>query len=123
METPKIILFDDCCNLCSWAVKFIVGRDRQGKFIFTALQSMKGQSVLDQFNLSAGAVNSMVLVQDDKYYTKTTAVLHILSALGGWPRLLTALVIIPRPVRDLFYDMIARTRYALFGGRNGCKRV
>lgn len=123
METPMTILFDGCCNLCSWAVKFIVARDRQGKFNYSALQSMKGQFILDQFNLSADAVNSVVFVQGDQYYTKSTAVLHILSALGGWPKLLTVFAIIPRPVRDLIYDIIARTRYALFGRRNACKRA
>jgi predicted DCC family thiol-disulfide oxidoreductase YuxK len=38
---------------------------------------------------------------------------------GGW-KILGGLRVIPRPLRDWFYDIISRNRYAWFGKRNEC---
>lgn len=119
METP-LILFDGYCNLCSRAVKFIIARDRKGIFRFTALQSQKGLLLLRQFNLPADQVESVVLIQGDKLYTKSTAALRILKELHGWPKLVAVFIILPRPLRDFVYDVIAKTRYWIFGKRDTC---
>ena len=51
---------------------------------------------------------------------KSDAVLGVVAHLG-WPvRLILAARIVPRPLRDRFYDRLARNRYWLFGRKESC---
>jgi predicted DCC family thiol-disulfide oxidoreductase YuxK len=121
METTKsIVLFDGVCNLCNGAVQFIINRDREGRFSFASLQSAVGQAQLRQFGLSTNAFDTFVLVEGGKAYTRSTAALRIARRLPGAWRLLYGLVIVPRPLRDWVYGLVARNRYRLFGRRDSC---
>jgi predicted DCC family thiol-disulfide oxidoreductase YuxK len=121
METNRsVVLFDGVCNLCNGAVQFIINRDRQGRFSFASLQSAAAQAHLRQFGLSTEAFDTFVLVEGGKAYTRSTAALRIARRLPGAWKLLYALVMVPRPVRDWAYGLVARNRYRLFGRRDAC---
>jgi predicted DCC family thiol-disulfide oxidoreductase YuxK len=50
---------------------------------------------------------------------RSNAWIHILQRLGGTWRIIAAIVaLIPRPLRDLLYNVIARVRYIVFGRRD-----
>lgn len=113
----RIILFDGICNFCDASVQFIMKRD-VGAFQFASLQSDIGQELIARFGLQG--IDSIVLVEDDKVYTKSTAVLRIAKKLGRlWPACYAA-IIIPKPLRDKVYDWIAQNRYRWFGKKDVC---
>jgi predicted DCC family thiol-disulfide oxidoreductase YuxK len=118
-STGPVILFDGVCNLCNGAVRFIIRRDRYGRFRFAPLQSKAAESLLR----AAGAgplPDSMVLIADGRLHTQSGAVLRIARGLGGlWP-LAYAFMIVPRPLRDWTYRIVARNRYRWFGRRDSC---
>ncbi len=118
--TRSIVLFDGVCNLCNGAVQFIIHRDPAGRFSFASLQSAAGQAQLRQFGLSTDAFETFVLVEGGKAYTRSTAALRIARQLPGAWRFLYGLIIVPRPVRDWAYGLVARNRYRLFGRRDSC---
>ena len=121
METAKsIVLFDGVCNLCNGAVQFIINRDPQGRFSFASLQSAAGQARLREFGLSTEAFDTFVLLEGGNAYTRSTAALRIARQLPGAWRLLYALMIVPRPIRDWVYGLVARNRYRLFGRQDSC---
>lgn len=115
-----IVLFDGICNLCSGAVQFILKRDKEKKFLFAALQSETGKRLLEQFEKDNPIPKSIVYLQNEKIYTKSTATLHIAHELGGVYKLVYWLRIIPEPIRDWIYDFVARNRYKWFGKRKEC---
>jgi predicted DCC family thiol-disulfide oxidoreductase YuxK len=115
-----IILFDGICNLCNGLVLFIIKRDKDGRFKFASLQSDFGQRSLKQFGLVETGFESLVLIRGDKYYLKSTGVLKMLKELGGIWKAFYIFIVIPHPVRDFFYDMVAKSRYKIFGKRNTC---
>lgn len=121
IETSKnILLFDGVCNLCNGLVLFIIKRDPAGKFKFASLQSETGQQWLTRIGLVKNEFESFIFIQDDKYYLKSTAALKMLRQLGGVWKLLYVFILVPRPIRDFFYDLIARSRYRIFGKRDVC---
>jgi predicted DCC family thiol-disulfide oxidoreductase YuxK len=62
----------------------------------------------------------MALIDQGRVYARSTAALRIARRLSfPWP-LVYALIVVPRPLRDLFYDVIARNRYRWFGKRDAC---
>ena len=115
-----IILFDGVCNLCNGLVRFIIKRDKGGRFKFASLQSDIGQQWLKRFDLAKNEFDSFVLIRGDKYYLKSTGVLKMLRELGGIWKVFYILIIIPRPVRDFIYDLIAKSRYRIFGKQDTC---
>jgi predicted DCC family thiol-disulfide oxidoreductase YuxK len=116
----NIVLFDGVCNLCNRLVRFIIKRDRNGKFKFTSLQSEIGQHWLLRFGLAKNEFESFVLIEDDKYYLKSAAALKMLRELGGIWKTFYVFILVPRPVRDFIYDLIAKSRYRIFGKRDIC---
>jgi predicted DCC family thiol-disulfide oxidoreductase YuxK len=111
-----VVLFDGVCNLCNGAVRFILARDPAGRFRFASLQSEAARRLLRD----DGRAETIVLLEAGKTYTKSTAALRIARGLRfPWP-LLYALVAVPRPLRDLVYDWVARHRYRWFGKRETC---
>ena len=118
MEQPKhIILFDGECNFCSFWVKYVIKRDGKDVFRFASLQSTVGIKYLDKFNISL-ATDSVVLIEQETTYIKSTAALRILKTLGGVQSIFYGLIIVPTFVRDFFYDLVAKHRYRWFGKTN-----
>ncbi|CAN5908482.1 thiol-disulfide oxidoreductase DCC family protein [soil metagenome] len=116
-----VLLFDGVCNLCNGAVLFVIDRDPEGYFRFAPLQSDFAQRLLDHHGCGEADLSSMVLLEEGRCYTRSTAALRIARRLPGlWP-LLFAFIVVPRPVRDAVYDWIARNRYRWFGRTESCR--
>jgi len=119
-KEPNIVLFDGICNLCNKTVQFIIRRDKKSKFRFASLQSEVGQQLLVQISFTFREINTLVYISENKFYSKSTAVLRIMRNLdGAWP-LFYGFIIIPRFVRDRVYNFVAARRYKYFGKRESC---
>jgi predicted DCC family thiol-disulfide oxidoreductase YuxK len=115
-----IVIFDGYCNFCSRSVLFIIRRDRRRYFTFAASQTPEGQQIIGQYALGDLAQHSIVLIEQGNVYRKSTAALRIARQLGKVWRLIYVCMIIPRGLRDYIYDLIARSRYRLFGMSDRC---
>jgi predicted DCC family thiol-disulfide oxidoreductase YuxK len=117
------ILFDGVCNLCNASINFIIDRDKNSKFIFAALQSEAGNQLLKQHQISVPAkgFDSIILIKGDKVYKKSDAALEIAKDLSGFWSLFYVFKIIPSFIRDIFYNLIAKNRYVLFGKSDSCR--
>ena len=119
MNQP-IIFFDGVCNLCNGAVQFVIERDARAQFRFAALQSETAQIHLAKGNLSATDLKSVLLLENDRWYSRSTAALRIARKMDGFWKLLYVFIIVPRPVRDGVYNWVARNRYRWFGKEESC---
>lgn len=115
-----LVLFDGVCNLCNSAVRYIVQRDKKDIFRFVPLQSNIADQIRKGHNIPVNT-DSIIYLRMGKIYTHSTAALKIAKDLGGRHRLWYVFVIIPKPVRDYFYDLIARKRYKWFGKTATCQ--
>ncbi|KXH80755.1 thiol-disulfide oxidoreductase DCC family protein [Sporosarcina sp. HYO08] len=110
----RIVLFDGDCNFCDASVQFIIKNDPSAHFLFSSLQSETGQKLIKQHQIPEN-VDSLVLIEDNKAYTKSSAALHIAKKLDGLWHLLFLFIFVPRKIRDYFYDYFAKNRYKWFG--------
>lgn len=119
MDQP-IVLFDGVCNLCNGAVQFIIRHDKKNIFMFASLQSEVGRKILEQYNFPLDELNSFILIENNKAYTRSTGALRIAKKLNGlWP-LLYGFIIIPKLLRDGIYNWVGRNRYKWFGKKDAC---
>jgi predicted DCC family thiol-disulfide oxidoreductase YuxK len=120
LKTDRIIYFDGVCNLCHWAVKFIIARDKKSIFSFASLQSNYATEHLLHANGQDANYNSVVYQHGEKIYIKSAAVLKILNELGGIWKLAIVFSLVPPRLLDRLYDFIASHRYRWFGKKNQC---
>ena len=116
----KIILYDGDCNLCNTLMTFVIRRDNKQQFQWIALQSTQGQTLLKKLNLPLTDFETIVLVIEKKYLLRSTAILTVMKLLGGAWKILYVFIILPAPIRDYAYHIIAHLRYRIFGKRHTC---
>lgn len=116
-----MILFDGLCNLCAGSVRFVLERDPAGAFDFASLQSEAARRLITDAGRSPAELpDSIVLIDTHGVHLRSDAALRIAARLRQpWP-LLAAFRILPRALRDVVYDFVARRRYGWFGKRESC---
>jgi predicted DCC family thiol-disulfide oxidoreductase YuxK len=121
--SAPVLLYDGVCGFCNKTVQVILDRDRKGTMKFAALQSDYARSIVER-HPSLRGVDSVVYVEgsegSERVYVRSDAALKVVSYLGGLWKILLAAYILPKPVRDYFYDLFARNRYRLFGRHDAC---
>lgn len=115
----RIILFDGECNFCDQSVQFIIKRDPKGHFKFASLQSYLGKELLNKHNAPED-IDSFVLIENNNCYFKSSAALRVCKNLEGAWKIPYVLLVIPKPIRDFFYGLIAKNRYTWFGKKESC---
>jgi predicted DCC family thiol-disulfide oxidoreductase YuxK len=119
-QVTDIVIFDGVCNLCARSVQFILRHESGPRFQFSPVQSAAGARLLGAHGHSAIDVTTFVLISDGKIYTRSAAALRIAKHFKGPWRLLRVLWIVPRPLRDMLYNFVARNRYSWFGRSDSC---
>ena len=119
-HNKSIIIFDGICMLCNNSVDFIIKHDRERKFKFAALQWDASIKILSDKKLNQTANNSIILIENQKIYTSSTAVLRILKRLPLPYYLMYGLIIIPPFIRNPIYNLISKKRYKWFGKKDSC---
>jgi predicted DCC family thiol-disulfide oxidoreductase YuxK len=125
-----LFIFDGRCGLCNRSVCWFLKRDRLDRLRFVPSESPKVAGILARHGLDAAAAagnsGSILVLRDadkptERLVTRSDAVLALLSQLPfPWPTVAGALRIIPRPLRDLGYRLVARYRYRIWGRLEAC---
>ena len=119
-EKSAVVLFDGVCNFCNSSINFIIEHDKKNYFKFAPLQSEIAQTLLKENNLDSPDIDSVILIEDGKAFTHSTAALKISRDLGGIWSVGYVFIVIPKFIRDFFYKLFAKNRYRLFGKKDAC---
>lgn len=114
-----IVLFDGECNFCNGSVQFIIKRDKLGYFKFASLQSSAGQTLLEKYSIFTN-VDSIIFIENNRTFIESAAALQICKHLDGAWKLCTIVKVVPLPIRNRVYKLIAKNRYKWFGKRQEC---
>lgn len=112
-ETNPVILYDGACLFCSHSLKWILQRDEKEAFWFGSLQK-----------ITQGNPETVIVVQANQVYSKSTAIIKILQNLGGFYSVCASIfMMIPLSVRDIVYDWIAKYRHTWKKDTSTCERL
>jgi predicted DCC family thiol-disulfide oxidoreductase YuxK len=120
-----VLLYDGVCGLCNATVQRVLKFDKKGTMKFAALQSTFARSVLKRHPQLHG-VDSIILIEqspdtgEEQVFVRSAAALRVAAYLGGPWSLLRAVAIVPAPMRDFCYDLVAKYRYRIFGKYESC---
>ncbi len=115
-----VILFDGVCNFCNATVNFVIRHDKRDRFRFAPLQSAAGRALQAEYGLNPDALNTFILVENGQAYERSTAALKVARGLGFPLNMLYVFIIVPRFLRDMVYNFVARRRYKWFGKKDAC---
>ena len=119
IENKKIIFYDGLCAMCNRFIRILITLDKKEKFLLAPLQGKNGEILKEKFSKELQGIDS-VIFYNKKVYTKSSAVINILSELGGIYKLAYIFNIIPSFISDSIYDYIARNRFQWFGKLDKC---
>ena len=117
-----LILFDGVCVLCSRGCGFVSKRDRRGYFRFVPIQLAEGRPLAEQLGIDPDRPGSFAFLANGQAYVKSEAVLRIARELPRW-QWTWLFHFIPRVIRDVIYDLVARNRYRWFGKTGYCELI
>lgn len=115
-----IVLFDGTCAFCEGSVIFIAKRDPAGYFRFGASQSAEASALLARHGLTRHSARSLILLEDEHAHLRSTAVLRIAAKMTFPWSLFRVFLIVPAPVRDAVYRIVAAIRHRIAGQSNAC---
>jgi predicted DCC family thiol-disulfide oxidoreductase YuxK len=125
LRTGPVLLYDGTCGFCAGSIRFVLGRDRKRTLRFAALDSAFGRAALQRHPEVRG-VDSVLWLEPvrgsrpEEVFTRSNAALRVTAYLGGIWRLGAAGRIVPRPLRDAVYDLVAKHRHRLSRGGEQC---
>lgn len=119
-DTNPILFFDGVCGLCNSVVDWVLRNDRRGVVRFSPLQGQTAQQRLP--DVDRERLDTVVFIEGDRITRRSTAIVRLLSHLGGiWTVLAWLLWLIPWPLRDVGYRAVSKLRYRLFGKKETCR--
>ena len=114
------MLFDGVCKLCTGAVAFLLRHEQDQVLRFAPLQSPAGMRLMQEYGIEPSQMKTFVVIADGKAYVRSDAAIRVARSLRGAWKLLGVIGIVPRPIRDYAYDVVARNRYRWFGRHEAC---
>ena len=115
-----VVVFDGQCLLCNGWVQFLLRHDRSQRIRFASIQSAVGQQLLARAGLRVEGLQTLLVIDGERSWQHTAAILRVLHALG-WPwRLAWVGWLVPAPLRDALYRWVARNRYRIWGRSATC---
>ncbi|PKP35809.1 MAG: thiol-disulfide oxidoreductase [Bacteroidetes bacterium HGW-Bacteroidetes-17] len=111
-----IVYFDDYCYLCSNTIQLLNWLDKGDKLMFIGLSN----GISEQIPKDLLTIDSIIVFHNGQYSVKSGAIFHIIECLGGFLKIFFIFKIIPNKQLDQLYDLIARSRYRMFGKRKSC---
>lgn len=119
-DPRPVVVFDGVCVLCNGWVRFLLRHDRQQRYRFAAMQTESGRALLARHGLDPDDPASFLLVENGQAWKDTDAIVRVVDSLGGLWRMVHALRVLPPPLRDRLYRVVARNRYRWFGRHDAC---
>ncbi len=121
----SVVFFDGLCALCNRSMKLLIDEDRARVLVFAPLQGETFKGFRGTTTLKQG-LDSIVYVRglgsdQASVFVRSGAVLQALRDVGGFWRVVSWLRVIPPPLRDRVYDLIAAHRYKWFGKYDACR--
>lgn len=115
----KIVFYDGDCGLCNYFVNLLLDLDKNNILRFSSLQGQKAAELVPiKFREK---LNTLIFIENDKFYSESDAVLTILYSIGGIWKLFYVLMIIPKFIRNAVYAFISRHRIRWFGTTDNCR--
>jgi len=117
IKNHAVIVYDGDCVFCSRSMAWVARHDDMNLVRFTACTSSMGRQLMEERGLDPADPSTFLLILDGQAYVRSEAMLRVVALLDRPARMLGAMRLVPRPVRDVVYDAVARNRRRIIRGK------
>lgn len=118
---PRLVLYDGVCGLCDRSVQLLLRVDRDRALMFAPLQGETVAALRSRHPEISGDIDTVAYLEDGRVYARSRAFVRLSRHLPYPWKLVSWLWIVPRPLADLVYRLVARVRYRVFGKLDTCR--
>lgn len=120
-SAPVTIFYDGTCALCHGFVRFVLAEDHAAAFRLSPLCGETFKAAVTDAQAATLHDSVVVRASDGVLLNRSAAVHAVLSRLGGLWRLASILLaLVPRPIADAGYKVMAGCRRKLGTPRSAC---
>ena len=117
LKNNEVIIYDGICVLCNKYIKWVLDKDKENLFLISNLQSKFTEEKFPELR----KIDSVAVIKKNgEIVLKSKAVNHILKSINRLILLRTILNILPLSISNFFYDIVAKSRYKVFGKYESC---
>ena len=122
MSDEDILLLDGDCGLCNRLAIFLHPRLQKHKsLVFMSNESNEGKEIIESLPHKQQSSDTVYLVRNGVSYIKSAAAIRCLLYLKWQYKIFyPAFWVIPIPLRDMVYVMIAKNRHKIFSKPEIC---
>ena len=118
LKNNEVIIYDGICVLCNKYIKWVLDKDKENLFLISNLQSKFTEEKFPELR----KIDSVAVIKKNgEIIQKSKAVNHILKSINRLILLRTILNILPLSISNFFYDIVAKSRYKVFGKYDSCQ--
>ena len=118
LKNKEVIIYDGICVLCNKYIKWVLDKDKENLFLISNLQSKFTEEKFPELR----KIDSVAVIKKNgEILQKSKAVNHILKSINRLILLRTILNILPLSISNFFYDIVAKSRYKVFGKYDSCQ--
>jgi predicted DCC family thiol-disulfide oxidoreductase YuxK len=118
---PRLVLYDGVCGLCDRSVQFLLRVDRDRALMFAPLQGETVAALRPRHPEISGDIDTVAYLEEGRVHLRSRAFVRLARHLPYPWKLVSWLWIVPRPLADLAYRLVARVRYRVFGKLDTCR--
>lgn len=119
-DDRPIIIFDGHCVFCSYWARLVLKHDRRGVFRLLPAQTALGAALYGHYGLDPADYETNILIEKGSARFKADGSMRM-AWLLGWPwRLATVFRVLPAPLTNVLYDLVAKNRFRIFGRSDVC---
>lgn len=119
-DSQPLIVFDGDCVFCSRSMRRVARMDPAERLRMTPAQGPLGQALYRFAGLPTDRFDTYLVLVEGRMFARSDALVAMAGQLSIPWRLLRFARIVPRPLRDAAYGLLARHRYRLFGRVEAC---
>lgn len=119
-DSGPVTVMDAHCALCARGAKWIARNDTDKAFRIIPLQSERGRALMRHYDMDADDPLGWLYLENGRAYSSLDATIRVARRLGGIWKSLALLRLMPRPLQDRLYRLVARNRYRWFGRADLC---
>ncbi len=122
MSEPAVLLMDGDCGLCTRSAVFLHPRLMNAKSMrFVAIESEEGQALISTFPEKYQQADSVYLIRNGRPFMRSAAAVRCLLYLKWHYKFLFPFAwVIPLPIRDVAYRIVAKYRMKFFAPPEVC---
>ncbi len=117
-----VLILDGDCGLCHRLAEFIDKRIMDRELLaFRPGNSEDSELLFSKMPESLRNIDTVYLIRDGRVYIRSSAAIRCLLYMGiHWRSLFPIMWIVPLPIRDLAYRIVARYRHLFFDRPEYC---